>query len=124
MSERRRKQTGIVLMILTVLLIAAGSSFPAEKQNQQSCSARGIREPAPAAIPHLSPEDVTNRGGAEELVQLYGIGPTLAESILKERTENGLFIYPEDLISVSGIGEARLANIRPDLILLSGESEE
>ena len=123
MSDQMRKQTGIVLLILTVLMIAAGS-FPAEKHGQQTCIGRGIPESAPAAIPHLSPEDVTNCGETDELVLLYGIGPTLAESILKERTENGLFIYPEDLISVSGIGEARLANIRPDLILLSGESEE
>ena len=123
MSEHRRMQTGIVLLILAALLIAAGS-FPAKKQIQQACIGRGIPETAPEAIPHLSPEDVTNRGEPEELVQLYGIGPTLAESILKERTENGLFIYPEDLTSVSGIGEVRLANIRPDMILLSGESEE
>ena len=119
MSEHRRKQTGIVLLILAVFLIATGS-FPAEKHIQQTCIGRGI----PEAVPHLSPEDVTNRGEPEELEQLYGIGPTLAESILKERMENGLFIYPEDLISVSGIGKTRLANIRPDLILLSGESEE
>ena len=123
MSDQRRKHTGIVLLILAVLMIATGS-FPAEKHSQQTCIGRGIPESVPAAISHLSPEDVTNCGGTDELVLLYGIGPTLAESILKERTENGLFIYPEDLISVSGIGEARLANIRPDLILLSGESEE
>ena len=123
MSEHRRKQTGIVLLILAVFLIATGS-FPAEKHIQQTCIGRGIPETALEAVPHLSPEDVTNRGEPEELEQLYGIGPTLAESILKERTENGLFIHPEDLISVSGIGKTRLANIRPDLILLSGESEE
>ena len=123
MSERLKKISGIGLLILTAFLVAAGC-FPAEMHSQQTYSGRGIPESVPKAIPHLSPDDVTNRGETEELELLYGIGPTLAGSILKERTENGLFIYPEDLISVSGIGEAKLANILPELIMLSGESEE
>ena len=122
MSEHRRKQTGIVLLILAVFLIATGS-FPAEKHIQQTCIGRGIPETALEAVPHLSPEDVTNCGETDELVLLYGIGPTLAESILKERTENGLFIYPEDLISVRGIGQKKLEQILPQLILAWGEGE-
>lgn len=123
MSERLMKPAGIVMLIMTVLLIAAGC-FPAETHKEQTCRGRGIPESVPAAIPHLSSDDVTNRGETEELESLYGIGPTLAQSIQKERMNNGLFIYPEDLISVNGIGKARLALILPEMMLLTGESEE
>ena len=123
MSEHLKKLTGTALLVLTAFLIAAGC-LPAEMRKQQTYSGRGTPESVPAAIPHLSSDDITNRGETGELELLYGIGPVLAGSILKERTENGLFIYPEDLISVSGIGEAKLANILPELILLNGESEE
>ena len=123
MSDRLKKLTGIGMMILTVFLVTAGC-FPVNLHILRTYRGRGIQESAPAAIPHLSPDDVTNRGNTGELELLYGIGPALAGSILNERTENGLFIYPEDLISVNGIGEAKLTKILPELILLTGESEE
>jgi competence ComEA-like helix-hairpin-helix protein len=42
---------------------------------------------------------------AEELQALYGIGPSLAQTIVEERETNGAFHYPEDLLNVKGIGE-------------------
>ncbi len=46
-----------------------------------------------------------NTADAGELDDLPGIGPALAERIIKYREEHGLFAMPEDLKKVSGIGD-------------------
>ncbi len=52
-----------------------------------------------------------NIASAEELETLPGIGGKLAERIIAYRTENGPFETVEDLANVSGIGEAKLADL-------------
>lgn len=56
-----------------------------------------------------------NRAAAAELETLPGVGPVLASRIVAFREENGPFSTVEDLLSVPGIGEAKLAALR-DLI--------
>lgn len=56
---------------------------------------------------------VVNRATATELESLPGVGPVLAERILLHRDEHGPFEQVEDLLDVSGIGEATLARLRP-----------
>lgn len=56
---------------------------------------------------------VVNRATATELESLPGVGPVLAERILSHRDEHGPFEQVEDLLDVSGIGEATLARLRP-----------
>jgi competence protein ComEA len=57
-----------------------------------------------------------NRATASELDALPGIGPVIAERIVAHRTEHGPFTTVEDLLDVSGIGEAKLASLR-DLVV-------
>lgn len=54
-----------------------------------------------------------NRATAEELDTLPGVGPATAVAILAHRDENGSFATVDDLLEVSGIGEAKLEQIRP-----------
>jgi competence protein ComEA len=56
-----------------------------------------------------------NRSGEEELDRLPGVGPRVAEAIIRHRAEEGGFQRPEDLLDVPGIGPATLARIRPHL---------
>ena len=52
-----------------------------------------------------------NTDDPEELTVLPGIGETIASVWVSEYLENGPFYYPEDLLSVKGIGEKKLASI-------------
>lgn len=54
-----------------------------------------------------------NRATAQDLAGLHGIGPVLAERIVVYRDEHGRFQTVEDLLDVPGIGEAKLALLRP-----------
>jgi competence protein ComEA len=56
-----------------------------------------------------------NTASAAELEALPGIGEVLSQRIVDYRTEHGPFASVEDLLDVSGIGEAILADIR-DLV--------
>ena len=57
------------------------------------------------------PVDI-NRADAEELDALYGVGPAISQRIVDERDAGGPFHYPEDLLSVKGIGEKTLEKFR------------
>ena len=51
----------------------------------------------------------------EQLDEIDGIGPTLAERIVEHRQESGGFASVEDLGEVEGIGEKRLETLREAL---------
>ena len=53
-----------------------------------------------------------NRATASELNSLDGIGPVIAKRIIAYRTTNGPFLAIEDLLQVSGIGDAKLAQFK------------
>lgn len=56
-----------------------------------------------------------NSATSSVLESLPGVGPVLAERIVAHRESNGPFGQVEDLLDVSGIGEAKLASLR-DLV--------
>jgi comEA protein len=48
-----------------------------------------------------------NTANLEQLAELPGIGNSIAERIIKYRTETGLFKATDDLLSVKGIGKKK-----------------
>lgn len=60
-----------------------------------------------------------NNAPLSQLIQLPGIGDTLAQRIIDYRSENGAFTSIEDITCVSGIGEHRFEQIR-DYITTGG----
>lgn len=58
-----------------------------------------------------------NSADAAALDTLPGVGPVTAQAILKWREENGPFGSVDDLLEISGIGEATLAKIAPFVTL-------
>jgi competence protein ComEA len=74
-------------------------------------AAPGTAPPGSAGAPKLSLGAVT----VEQLDELDGIGPTLAQRIVEYRTEHGGFRSLGELREVEGIGEKRFASLREAL---------
>ena len=73
--------------------------------------AAGTSSAAPAALVNLNTADQAM------LETLPGVGPVTAAAILQWRSEHGAFSAVEELLEVSGIGDATLAEIRPHVTL-------
>lgn len=83
---------------LRELVRAAGSDYTVAAQYQ-------LEEPRGELVN-------VNTAGREELETLNGIGPSLAQRIIDHREANGPFRSVDELLEVSGIGEAALAKFR------------
>ncbi len=70
---------------------------------------------SPAGSPGAAGIDV-NTADAPTLEGLPGVGPVLAARIVSYREANGRFDTIEDLLDVPGIGEAKLAGMRDDIL--------
>jgi competence protein ComEA len=64
-----------------------------------------------------------NRADWPELIQLPGIGPTLAQRLVDDRQQHGPFHDVEDLARVTGLGPRTLERIRPYLLPIPKDSE-
>jgi competence protein ComEA len=58
-----------------------------------------------------------NSATQAQLEELPGVGPVTAEAILQWRTDHGPFTAVDELLEVSGIGDATLAEIAPFVTL-------
>lgn len=72
-----------------------------------AAGAAGTAPPGSAGVPKLSLAAVT----VEQLDELDGIGPTLAQRIVEYRTEQGGFRSLGELREVEGIGEKRFESL-------------
>lgn len=56
-----------------------------------------------------------NTATQSQLQSITGIGPSTAKNIIKYRQENGQFSSIEEIMEVSGIGEAKFASIEDEI---------
>lgn len=75
----------------------------------------GVPPGFPAASPGTPAKVNVNTASATELEALPGVGEVIAQRIVDYRTQNGPFASVDDLLNVSGIGDATLAEMR-DLV--------
>lgn len=74
-------------------------------------------------IPERTLLDI-NTATAEQLEDLMGIGPVLAQAIVDYRTEHGPFSSVDELLEVSGIGQGKLAGFEDQVTVGSEEGSE
>ena len=121
---KTRLRIVLCLCAAALLLAAAGALAGIRLPRREEYTARALPTLAkPEPIARQSGWVSVNHGTVEELAELPGIGETLAQAIIDEREARGLFRYPEDLVSVRGIGEKKLAGFY-DLLDLSEEDPE
>jgi competence protein ComEA len=77
----------------------------------------GSTSPAPPGSPPTGALVNINTADQATLETLPGIGPVTAAAILQWRTEHGGFTAVEELLEVSGIGDATLAELMPFVTL-------
>ena len=75
--------------------------------------------PAPQPLPS-EPEQPQgkiniNTANLEELDQITGVGPSIAQNILDYRNSSGLFYYIEDIKNVSGIADAKFEKMKDEI---------
>jgi len=76
-------------------------------------SARWGSRPANLERPVVGYRIDLNRAARAELLQIPGVGPSLADRIEEHRRERGPFTTVDELVEVRGIGPATLARLRP-----------
>lgn len=98
------------LMVIAVLLVLLMVINSCEQNVTHGYSAIGYTAAIPE-LPRLSADSLLNSGDAEELDMLPGIGEVISLRIIETRERDGLFIFPEDIMTVKGIGEKRYQDI-------------
>lgn len=78
--------------------------------------------PREEIAPDIPPVDL-NTATAEELDTLPGIGESLARRIIAYREANGPFGSIEEIMEVSGIGEAKFAELEDRVTVDNGKGE-
>jgi competence protein ComEA len=94
---------------------AAPSQPPLEKKTESRRQAGKPRLEGPIDL---------NRSGREALQALPGIGPVLADRIVKYRERFGPFTAAEEVMGVEGIGERRYERIKPLVVVGTVASKE
>lgn len=120
------------LIVLLLSLVVAGNVatrwLPEGKlhtitvrRGEESAGLGPVDWSAPPTVRKLPPRDL-NEAKLSELIDLPGIGPSLATSILDYRERNGRFESVDELDRVSGIGPRKLEVLNEHLFVVPNEN--
>jgi len=101
-----------ILMAVFFTCVLGFSTIPSEANAKSGSNKEVTMVKAVQVLPDSL--DINN-ADKELLMQLPGIGPKTADAILKYRAANGDFKSIDDLTSVKGIGDKKLAKLKPFL---------
>ena len=114
----------IILLGLTAAFLCTLAVLSAQDRQERIPGAvieTEVEVPREEIAPDFPPVNL-NTAGMEELDTLPGIGESLAGRIIAWREANGPFTSIEQIMEVSGIGEATFAELR-DRVTVDGEGE-
>ena len=118
MSGRGRPtKSEIILLGLTAVFLCALAGLSLRDRQD-----RVPEVPREEIAPDFPPVDL-NTATAEELDTLPGIGESLARRIIAYREANGPFGSIEEIMEVSGIGEAKFAELEDRVTVDNGKGE-
>ncbi len=122
------ERTQWILLAVSALFVTFTLAFFIGRNSVHAeISTQSVQEPASAALQTPEPAEEEkpqeeavlrvnlNTASQAELEALPGIGPALAERIVKWREENGAFVSTEQLMDVPGIAEGKFGPLA-DLI--------
>jgi len=89
-----------------------GQRERADREPRPPASARAPKRQAPVPGEVAPPLDL-NRATLADLTRLPGVGPVMARRILEARDDIGRFGAVDDLLTVRGLGRAKLERLRP-----------
>ena len=112
-----KSEYGLMLLTAVFLLAMVGVLYAALPAGDTADYVITTQQPGSAVVPEEAQLININTATAEELDELPGIGPVLAGRIVDYRTEHGPFESEEDLMEVSGIGQATLEELRGEITL-------
>jgi len=111
----------VLVTLVTVLMFGppAGVSVAADKETT-TAPAPVVQQPGmgagAVATEKIAPAKMNiNTASAADLQKLTGIGPKIAEEIVKYRDANGLFQKTEDLKKVKGVGDKKFEAIKDQI---------
>ena len=115
----------IILLGLTAAFLCTLAVLSAQDRQERIPGAvieTEVEVPREEIAPDFPPVDL-NTAGMEELDTLPGIGESLARRIIAYREANGPFGSIEEIMEVSGIGEAKFAELEDRVTVDNGKGE-
>ena len=115
----------IILLGLTAAFLCTLAVLSAQDRQERipgTVIETEVEVPREEIAPDFPPVDL-NTATAEELDTLPGIGESLARRIIAYREANGPFGSIEEIMEVSGIGEAKFAELKDRVTVDNGKGE-
>ncbi len=120
MFDLERLEKKVLVFLLAALLIGAG--IIAYKKLCPTGDLSIERFSAPTAPSDgktlgINKKVNINNASADQLMALKGVGKIMAQRIVEYRQKKGLFISPEDIKKVAGIGDKLFSKIKDSISL-------
>ena len=113
-SERQAPAKGVLALACIALILAVGIAMITEVPDLTPLLVK--QEPTTVTTDADFGKININTANKEQLMLLSGIGEVMAQRLFDYREQNGSFTCVEDLLNVQGIGEAKLEEIRNQIV--------